>query len=96
MCTAANEMIPNNPKKLETKTVKIFIGMCKPTYPPKTLKKNRNKTPIASFTAVCPINLIGFTGVPINIKIIKMSKIIMIALELIIVIQPFLHPYYYL
>lgn len=89
-CIAANENIPNIPKKLVTDTVNKLIGMCNPIKPPNTLKKNRNKTPIAIFTVVCPIKRNGFVGTPINsTRNIKLNKMIITTL-----FQSFLHSYY--
>lgn len=78
MCIAANETMPNNPKKLDTITVNILIGICKPIKPPKTLKKNKNKTPITILTVPLPSIRIDTNGVIINDITNKINKIVII------------------
>jgi len=64
--------------------------MCNPIAPPNTLKKNKNSTPIANLTVVCPIKRIGFTGAPMSNNItIKVIKMMMTIVELVNFFNPF-------
>lgn len=80
---AANDTKPDNPKKPDTITVNKLMGICRPIDPPKTLKKNKNRTPIPNFTVLCAIKRVGLTGAPINnSKTINETIIVITSVEL--------------
>lgn len=59
-------MRPDKPKNPETVTVNKLIGICKPMDPAKTLKKNKNKTPIPILTMLWARKRAGLIGAPNN------------------------------
>lgn len=87
---AVKETKPDNPKNPDTRTVNKLIGICNPIDPPKTLKKNKNKTPIPNFTILCPIIRVDLTGAPINNSKVINEIIIIITSEELNFSTPFL------
>jgi hypothetical protein len=61
---AVNDAIPGMPKIPTTTVVKMLIGMCNPNEAPKRLKKNKNRTPIVTLIALCPISFVKLIGIP--------------------------------
>lgn len=93
---AANEEIPNIPKKPDTIIVKKLMGICSPIAPPKILKKNKINSPIPNLTVLCAIKRVGLIGAPINKSKIIHATIIEITTVALKLFNPFLSSLYYI